>query len=67
MQDDKSFLVKFERTVQTGPDEWAQVWTEKLFSPKETLYDVKLWMKEKLSIKDHVPYRIEKLELTEPE
>ena len=61
------FLVKFRRTIQVGPKDWEQVWTEKLFSPKTTLYEVKLWMKEKLSIKDHVPYRIEKLELTEPE
>ena len=65
--EDRNFLVKFKRTVQVGPDTWENFWSEKLFSPKTILFDVKLWMKEKLSIKDHIPYRIEKLELTEPE
>ena len=61
------FLLKFQRTKQVGPDDWDYVWTEKLFSEETTLKEIKFWMKEKLSIKDHIDFRIEKLELTEPE
>ena len=61
------FLAKFQRTKQVGPEDWDYVWTEKMFSEKTTLKEIKSWAKEKLNERDHIDFRIEKLEITEPE
>lgn len=62
----KQFLAKFKITRQVGPEDWVYIYTEKLFSEETSLKELKLWMKEELSIKDHIDFRIESLELSEP-
>ncbi len=63
----KKFLAKFKIVRQVSPEDWVYVYTEKLFPEEATLKDLKNWMKKEEKIKEQNDYRIENLELTEPE
>ena len=61
------YLVKFEKTVQVGPDDWRIEWQEKLFNEKSTIEDIHNWIMKKYRMQDKNNTIFPNVSISQPE
>lgn len=60
------YLIKFQDTVQIGPDDWKVLYQEGLFEETATLKEIHEWIMGVKRVSDKNKLRLQDVELSQP-